>query len=46
MIEEAKMITINADELISQTEDENSWTRMVQICRAKIGETIDQLFIR
>jgi ech hydrogenase subunit D len=37
-----KLLTIKADELIKQTDDmKNSGHRLVQICCAKIGETIE-----
>jgi ech hydrogenase subunit D len=42
MMENQKLLTIKADELIKQTDDmKNSGHRLVQICCAKIGETIE-----
>jgi ech hydrogenase subunit D len=41
-IDEQNLITINADELVSQVERlKNSGHRLIQICCAKIGETIE-----
>jgi len=42
MIEEQKMITLNAGDLVEQAKGmKSSGHRLVQICCAKIGETIE-----
>lgn len=42
MIEEQKLITINAGELVSRVDEmKKSNHRLVQICCAKVGETIE-----
>jgi ech hydrogenase subunit D len=42
MIEEQKLITINADELVARVDEmKKSNHRLVQICCAKVGETIE-----
>jgi ech hydrogenase subunit D len=42
MIEEQNLITINTNELVSQVEKmKNSGNRLVQICCARTGETIE-----
>jgi ech hydrogenase subunit D len=42
MIEEQKLITINANELVARAEEmKKSNHRLVQMCCAKVGETIE-----
>ncbi|MBN1603022.1 MAG: NADH-quinone oxidoreductase subunit C [Chitinispirillaceae bacterium] len=42
MIDEQSLITINADDLVSQVEKlRNSGHRLIQICCAKIADTIE-----